>query len=113
MIIEFCNGIKWNLPKVAQYEAYEYSPMLCCPECSDKGWYLWVDENRYDIIGFCEVNGELQVCCECHHCGTKYRYHLSKNWLPNGDFDVETWKRDVALRLYLNRETYRKFEVEF
>ena len=35
-----------------------------------------------------------------------------KKWLPNGDFDVETWRHYVALQLFLNRETYRKFEME-
>ena len=37
MVIEFYKGIKWNLPNIAQYEGYEYSPMLCCPECSNQG----------------------------------------------------------------------------
>lgn len=53
MIIEFHKGIKWNLPNIAQYGGYEYSPMLCCPECSNKRWYNWIDENKYDIVEFC------------------------------------------------------------
>lgn len=38
--------------------------------------------------------------------------YQKKKWLPNGDFDVETWRHYVALQLFLNRETYRKFEME-
>lgn len=112
MKIQFHNKTVWNLPQIAQYESYEYSPGLCCPDCSLNGWYRWIDENKYDIIGCAEVNGEMQVCCECHHCGKKYRYHLSKSWDSNGNFDVEKWQDDVALLFFLNRETYKKFEVE-
>lgn len=111
MRIEFHKGVAWELPKIAQYEGYEYSAGLCCPDCSLKGWYRWMDENRYDVVGYTEVNGELQVCCECHHCGAKYRYHLSKHWDSNGNFDVDKWKDDVALLFFLNQETYKKFET--
>lgn len=111
MEINFNNIVKWNLPLIAQYESYQYSPMLCCPECSAKGWYHWLDAVKYDIVGYCEVKGELQVCCECRICGEKYRYHLSKHWKEDFSFDVEHWQDDVALQLYLSRENYKKFQI--
>lgn len=112
MEINFHNKVKWNIPLISQYEAYGYSPMLCCPECSCKCSYHWIEASKTDIVGYCEVNGELQVCCECHICGEKYRYHFSKNYTDDYDFDVERWQDDLALHLYVNREAYKKFEIK-
>lgn len=111
MVIQF-NDKKWNLPKIPQYENYLYEPMLCCPNCSGKTTYNWIKDNKYDVVGFCEVNGELMLCCECHICGEKYRYHAYKRFNADFSFDCDFFFKKVALLFYLEQETYSKFEIK-
>lgn len=111
MVIEFIDK-KWNLPKISQYEDYEYSPGLSCPICELKPAYNRKDEAKHDIVGCAEVNGEMQVLCECHLCGKKYRYHLAKKYNEDYTYDIEYWVHMVGLMLYNNHEIYKKFEID-
>lgn len=114
MIITFKNT-KWNLPKVAEPDNYEYAPGICCPICGDVYPNHWSEHNTEGIQGYCETaRGELMICLECPYCFKKYKYHLDKRY--NGyDFDIEHWKNEVALIFYLDkhkRNEYKKFLID-
>ena len=114
MIIEF-HDMKWSLPMIAQYESYEYAAGLCCPNCGEKYGNHWSDNNTEGIVGFCETEqGEYQICLECPECHTKYRYHYAKFWNADATFNVEKWKKEIGLVLFLDHgknKEYDKFLV--
>lgn len=111
MIIKFKEK-EWNLPKIVQYENYPYDPLCCCSDCSNNSIsYNWIEENAKDVIGFCEVNGELMICCECNRCGRKYRFHAYKRYNRDFSFDTQYFFHHVGLLFYVNQDIYSKFEL--
>ena len=100
-------GKTYRINKLPQYESIEYSARLCCPECEDNFGYRWMDEMASDKIeGYVEVNGELQIVKRCKHCGTLYRFHLSKHYNEDFSFDVDAWKHDVVLHIEVHNHSY-------
>lgn len=90
----------YRLPKLAQYEGIEYSGELCCPECYGKREYSWLSEMDTDeVVGYVEVNGELQIVKRCKYCGTLYRFHMYKKYNDDSSFDADAWKYIVGTHL--------------
>lgn len=112
MIIEFIDNLKWNLPKINNYEDYEYAPGCCCPNCEP--YYEcgeWINHAHDNIVGFCEnSHGELELCHECPVCFTKFRYHTSKYYNEDFEYDVERWCHDIGLILYLDHCEDKKYD---
>lgn len=110
-----------ELPQIAQYDDYKYSAECCCPECSRTYKYgEWIEHNTEGIVGYCvQQDGSYCICLECPKCFTKYRYHLSHDYIKTNEnkivFDIEKWKHDVALAMFLqNKRTgeYEKFKIK-
>ena len=109
MKIEFAHNT-FELPEITQYEDYQYAAECCCPECSRNYNYgEWLKHNTEGIQGYCVQNdGSYCLCLECPTCFTKYRYHYVERWKKTSDnkivFDIDYWKHQVALAMYLQNK---------
>lgn len=118
MIIEF-NKQRYNLHQIAQYQSIPYEAGLCCSHCSNfvRGYKGWMQEMKSDeVVGYCiDSDGSYQIVLECKYCHEKYRFHMDKHWYREGDkiiFDVEHWKREIGLHLFMYHHYYLKIEDE-
>lgn len=102
MIFEFKNE-KWDLPEILNYEEYNYNRSCRCDECD----YYLLHRFNEGIVGYCSTDNGHFICFVCPKCGSKYRYHFSKNGEKFGDF--EEWKKDVAMALSLGG--YEHFRI--
>ena len=62
--------------KISNYDSFEYSKSLVCPECG-KG--TEIPYHAYHVkailVGWCETPQGFMLIKECPACGTKYRFH--------------------------------------
>lgn len=114
MFIEF-HKTKYNLPQVAQYQSIPYESGMCCSHCYNfvRGFKSWMEEMDSDrVVGYCVVqDGSYQIVKECKYCHEKYRFHLDHRFVREGDkvvFDVEHWKHQVGLHLFMYHHDYLK-----
>lgn len=112
MYITFRNKT-YSLPMIAQYQSIPYEAGLCCSHCSNfvREYRDWMTEMKSDRVrGYCiDGEGAYQIVLECKYCHEKYRFHMAKYWYnENGKilFDLERWKQDVGLHLYLYSHDY-------
>lgn len=103
----------YRLPQIAQYQSIPYEPGLCCSHCSNyvRGYKGWMEEMETDrVVGYCvDSQGSYQIVKECKYCHENYRFHFDKHWYREGDkiiFDVEHWKHQVGLHLFLYKHDY-------
>ena len=89
--------LKW---KISNYECYEYSKLLECPECG-RGGELNVDtKSRSILVGWCETPQGFMFIKECPYCGTRYRFHgvtTEKN-------DYYNFLKNFSLHLHLTEK---------
>lgn len=115
MIIEYNNGnktYKWNLPLIAQYEAYEYSIMCVCPRTYNKDVPWHPQRSSYDVkeeiekgvVGYCDTPSGLMLCYECPICGKKWRCHFTDG------VTSQEWKEDVGLMLFLDHDEKKEYD---
>lgn len=64
--------LKW---KISNYERYEYSKLLECPECGRGGELKFDTNSRTILVGWCETPHGFMFIKECPYCGTRYRFH--------------------------------------
>lgn len=104
---------KYRLPQIAQYQSIPYEAGLCCSHCSNfvREYKGWMEEMKSDrVIGYCvDGQGAYQIVLECKYCHEKYRFHMDKHWYQEDGkilFDVEHWKREVGLHLFMENHDY-------
>lgn len=112
MEITICNK-KYRLPQIAQYQSITYEADLCCSHCSNfnREYEGWMKEMMSDrVVGYCiDSSGAYQIVLECKYCHEKYRFHMDKVWYQEDGnilFDVEHWKREVGLHLFMGHHDY-------
>lgn len=64
--------LKW---KISNYDSYEYSKSLECPECGLSGEFEILIKFRPILVGWCETPHGFMFIKECPFCGTRYRFH--------------------------------------
>lgn len=93
--------LKW---KISNYECFEYSKLLECPECG-RGGEFKVDMNaRSILVGWCETPQGFMFIKECPYCGTRYRFH----GVTTERNDYYRFLENFSLTLYLieNKDNY-------
>lgn len=62
--------------KITNYDSFEYTKTLECPECGKGTEFPYHSYHIKSIlIGWCETPQGFMFVKECPHCGTKYRFH--------------------------------------
>lgn len=84
-----------------QYEDIAVSRDMDCPQCGKSSYF---DESKTDPrrVGWCDTRHGFMIVCECPHCFSRYRFHIS----TTGRWDKKAFYRDFALslRLYNKRQ---------
>lgn len=87
--------------KIYNYDSYEYSKLLECPECG-VGSEIPFGSNKKQslLIGWTETPQGFMMISECPNCGTRYRYHGVTTERSNYYSFLESF----SLRLYLQND---------
>lgn len=89
--------------KLANYESYEYSKLLECPECGRSGELNYRDKDKSILVGWCETPQGFMYVKECPYCGTKYRFHGT----TSERFNYYGFLQNFSLTLYLYQKNHR------
>lgn len=61
--------------KISNYDSYEYTKLLECPECGKSSEFEYNGKNKSILVGWCETPQGFMFIKECPICGTRYRFH--------------------------------------
>lgn len=94
--------LKW---KISNYESYEYSKLLECPECGNGTEFPYgVHQVKSILVGWCETPQGFMFVKECPVCGTRYRFH----GVTTERNDYYRFLENFSLHLYMieNKDNY-------
>lgn len=89
------------IPKIPQYEDFEYAPDFNCPECDKSGFFehkgFYSSEKTLEkpkLIGWTETNIGKMGVFECPVCGKKFRFHCTiGTWIADAnEFDFHLYR---------------------
>lgn len=89
---------KW---KINNYDSYEYSKLLECPECGKSGEIPYGNKVDTILVGWCETPQGFMFIKECPICGTRYRFHGTTT--ERNDYYRFLENFSLALYIYENR----------
>lgn len=89
---------KW---KINNYNSYEYSKLLECPECGKSGEIPYGNKVDTILVGWCETPQGFMFIKECPICGTRYRFHGTTT--ERNDYYRFLENFSLALYIYENK----------
>lgn len=89
---------KW---KINNYDSYEYSKLLECPECGKSGEIPYGNKVDTIMVGWCETPQGFMFIKECPICGTRYRFHGTTT--ERNDYYRFLENFSLALYMYENK----------
>ena len=86
--------------KLSNYDSYEYTKLLECPECGRSGEFEYNNKVQSILVGWCETPQGFMFIKECPHCGTRYRFHGT----TTERYDYYRFLENFSLALYLTEK---------
>lgn len=86
--------------KLSNYDSYEYTKLLECPECGRSGEFEYNNKVKSILVGWCETPQGFMFIKECPHCGTRYRFHGT----TTERYDYYRFLENFSLALYITEK---------